>query len=168
MAFRVKRDPSAAREGPGEFSPARHLGERGDAAWGNQSGPRVHAGTAVRWAAGADLAAPSAVRAVPRPRAYKGVGIARFGSVRFSEWGRMQPGERKNSGSPSVLRSAAPGGDAFGARGGRQRALARALGFVRVRNGICSNPLRDARARAQLFLLLFKMDRTPQCCLSWG
>jgi hypothetical protein len=63
--FRVKRDPSAAREGPGEFSPARHLGERGDAARGNQSGPRVHAGTAVRWAAGADLAAPSAVRAVP-------------------------------------------------------------------------------------------------------
>jgi hypothetical protein len=64
---------------PAEFSPARHLGERGGAARGNQSGPRVHAGTAVRWAAGADLAAPSAVRAVPR--AYKGVGIARFGSA---------------------------------------------------------------------------------------
>ena len=55
MAFRVNRP--VVRAGPREFSPARHLGERGEAARGNQSVPRVHAGTAVRWAAGADLAA---------------------------------------------------------------------------------------------------------------
>jgi hypothetical protein len=128
VAFRVKRDPSAARD-PANF-------HRRDT-WANEVMPRGETRAARASTPEQPSDGPPA-RIWPLPPRYAlSHGHERIkaseslGSVRFSEWGRMQPG------SPSVLRSAAPGGDAFGARGGRHPAA----GFG-TRTGVCSRPKR--------------------------
>jgi hypothetical protein len=129
-----------------EFSPARHLGERGEAARGNQSGPRLHAGTAVRWAAGADLAALRGTRCCPT-----NLKASRNRSVRFSEWDRSAlanaAGRAEKSGENFGQSPVSAVGRARRRRVSRAR---RPAGGFGARTGVCSRPKRKLFEPAEM------------------
>jgi hypothetical protein len=142
---------------------SRHLGERGEAARSNVSGPRPQPSDGP----------PARIR--PSPAGLKGGGFARLG-----EWDRPARGPAgmcaagEKEGGAGERNSGSPPGSAVG-RARRRRvsgerrpagaALGRALALVRARNGNCWHPTEmpsPVPCVVSLFPLLFKMDKTPR------
>ena len=153
-AFRVKRP--VGRAGPREFSPARHLGERGEAARGKQSAARACTPAQPSDGPPRRIWPLSTVRA----RCPTNQKASQNRSVWFSEWDR------------SALANAAGRAEKSGENFGQSpvsavgRARRRPAGGFGSRTGVCSRPKRKLFEPAEI-PVRERSCYCSRCCLRW-